>query len=138
MGAGPVLIDTDTLSEVLKGRDPRVAARAIEYLSLHGRLTFSIITRYEVLRGLQAKGATRQVERFEEVCRANVVLPLSDEVVTRAAEAYGGLHRRGALIGDADILIASTALVHGLDLATENTAHFERIPGLRIQSWRAP
>lgn len=46
------LIDTDTLSEVIKGRDPHVLRQAGEYLSAHQRFTFSIITRYEILRGL--------------------------------------------------------------------------------------
>lgn len=39
---------------------------------------------------------------------------------------------------DADILIAATALVHNLVLVTENRAHFQRIPKLRLESWRGP
>lgn len=38
-------------------------------------------------------------------------------------------------IGDADILIAATALVQGLVLTTNNEAHFRRIPGLRVDNW---
>lgn len=47
------LIDTDTLSEVMKGRDVHVQQKAQQYLSLHNRFCFSIITRYEILRGLK-------------------------------------------------------------------------------------
>ena len=137
MSTGPRLLDTVTLSEVIKGRDPGVLRRAREYLSIHGRFQFSIITRYEILRGLKAKVASRQVERFEEQCQASLVFPLSDEIVVRAAEIYGLLHRRGALIQDADILIAATALVHGLELVTENPSHFSRIPDLVIEGWRS-
>jgi antitoxin (DNA-binding transcriptional repressor) of toxin-antitoxin stability system len=43
---------------------------------------------------------------------------------------------RGELIGDADILIAATALEHGLAIATGNIVHFERIPGLQVVNWR--
>jgi tRNA(fMet)-specific endonuclease VapC len=39
---------------------------------------------------------------------------------------------------DADILIAATALEHGLLLATGNTAHLGRIPGLQVTNWRQP
>ena len=137
MPTGPRLLDTVTLSEVIKGRDPEVLRRAREYLSAHGRFQFSIITRYEILRGLKAKDAFRQVERFEEQCRESLVFPLSDEVVVRAAEIYGALHKRGTLIEDADILIAATALVHGLELVTENPSHFSRIPDLVIEGWRS-
>ena len=137
MPSDPRLLDTATLSDVIKGRDPGVLQRAREYLATHRRFQFSIITRYEILRGLQAKNAFRQVERFEEQCRASIVVPLSDDIVVRAAEIYGSLHRRGALIEDADILIAATALVHGLELVTENPSHFNRIPDLVFESWRS-
>jgi tRNA(fMet)-specific endonuclease VapC len=137
MPAGVRLIDTVSLSEVIKGRDARVVERAREYLEHHGKFHFSIITRYEILRGLKAKDAVRQVVLFEDQCRASVVLPLSDEIVVRAAEVYGFLHKQGGLIGDADILIAATALVHELHLVTENSAHFGRVPGLVVESWRA-
>lgn len=137
MATDPRLLDTVTLSEVIKGRDLEVLRRAREYLSVHGRFQFSIITRYEILRGLKAKDAFRQVERFEEQCRASLVFPLSDEIVVRAAEIYGSLRKRGALIEDADILIAATALVHGLELVTENLSHFSRIPDLVIEGWRS-
>jgi tRNA(fMet)-specific endonuclease VapC len=55
----PVLPDTDTLSEVMKGRAAHVRAKARHYLAAYGRFSFSIITRYEILRGLKAKAATR-------------------------------------------------------------------------------
>ena len=131
------LLDTTTLSEVIKGRDLSLLRCAREYLLIHGRFQFSIITKYEILRGLQAKDAVRQIERFEEQCRLSLVLPLSDEIVVRAAKIYGSLHKRGTLIEDADILIAATALVHGLGLVTENPSHFGRIPDLTVESWRS-
>jgi tRNA(fMet)-specific endonuclease VapC len=132
------LLDTDVLSEVIKGRDSLVAQRAQKYLQTHKRFTFSIITRYEILRGLKAKVALQQIAVFEDRCRESRVLPLTDTVVVQAAEIYAELHRRGRLISDADILIAATALTHDLTLVTENTGHFERITGLRLESWRSP
>jgi tRNA(fMet)-specific endonuclease VapC len=133
----PALLDTDTLSEVMRARDPGVGQRAAEYLAAHGRFTFSIVTRYEILRGLRAKRAARQAAAFEARCRASDVLPLSDPIVDRAAEIYGELHRVGQLISDADILIAATALEHGLILVTNNAAHFSRVQGLSWSNWRA-
>jgi hypothetical protein len=44
------------------------------------------------------------------------VLPLTDAVVMRASDIYADLYRRGQLIGDADILIAATALDAGRTL----------------------
>ena len=133
----PSLLDTDTLSEVMKGVDPQVQANARRYLSAFGRFTFSLITRYEILRSLKARGATRQLARFEQRCQRSVVLPLTDDIIVQAADLYALLHQEGQLISDADILIAATALKHNLVMVTENVNHFRRIPGLSIESWRS-
>jgi len=132
------MLDTDTLSEVMKGRDPIVAQHAQNHLERHKRFNFSIITRYEILRGLKAKDATQQIITFEARCRDSKVLPLTDAVVLRAAEIYADLHRLGRLISDADILIAATALTYDMTLITENSDHFRRIESLRLLSWRSP
>ena len=132
----PVLLDTDTLSEILKRRDDIVLQAAQAYLDEWQRFTLSVLTRYEILRGLQAKGAVRQELAFTALCQHSQVLPLTEPIAVRAAAIYADLQLRGELIGDADILIASTALEHGLIIATGNTAHFERIPGLQVVNWR--
>jgi tRNA(fMet)-specific endonuclease VapC len=126
----PSLLDTDTLSEVMKGRDPQVQRRARQCLASYGCFTFSIITRYEILRGLKAKGTTRQIAIFEERCRKSIVLPLTDEIVVRVADIYAVLHRKGQLISDADILIVATALTHGLTLVTRERCSFPAHPWL--------
>lgn len=131
------LLDTDTLSEVMKGRDAHVRENAWQYLATFGHFTFSIITRYEILRGLKARRATRQIARFEQRCQHSVVLPLTDAIIVRAADLYALLYQQGQLISDADILIAATALQHDLIMVTENGTHFRRIPNLTVAGWRA-
>jgi predicted nucleic acid-binding protein len=39
---------------------------------------------------------------------------------------------------DADLLIAATALEHGMTLATGNAADFSWIAGLTLEDWRQP
>ena len=134
MNSQPVLLDTDILSAIMR-RDARATARARVYLAQQRRFSFSVITRYEVLRGLLAKGATRQEEAFERLCAASEVLPLTNEIARRAAAVYATLRGQGRLIGDADILIGATALVHGYAVSTHNEAHLARIPSLTIENW---
>jgi tRNA(fMet)-specific endonuclease VapC len=117
MAQPKALLDTDILSAVLRGT-PAVAARSREYLAEHKAFAFSIITRYEILRGLKAKEATAQVQAFDRFCEASLVLPLTDEIVVRAAEIYASLRRRGQPTGDADILIGASALTHGFGVVT--------------------
>jgi tRNA(fMet)-specific endonuclease VapC len=62
-------------------------------------------------------------------------LPLTDAIVMRAATIYANLHQRGVLIGDADILIATTGLEHGLLVVTNNENHYQRIAGIQLENW---
>lgn len=133
----PTLIDSDTLSAIMKQRQVALT-NAQAYLAIHNRLTLSVITRYEILRGLKAIRATAQEAAFAQFCQANVILPVTDAIILRAADIYADLYQRGLLIGDADILIAATALEHGLVLVTNNTNHFGRIVNLQLQNWLVP
>jgi tRNA(fMet)-specific endonuclease VapC len=128
------LLDTDILSAVMR-KNPLAIERARSYLEVHRQFNFSLITRYEILRGLYAKGAGKQLAAFDKLCARSRVLPLTDPIVVQAAIIYDDLHRRGELISDADILIAATAITHGLAVVTNNEAHFRRIRDLQVVNW---
>jgi tRNA(fMet)-specific endonuclease VapC len=129
-----VLLDTDIVSAILN-RDSRVLSSAQEYYAAHGRFTYSIITQFEILRGLKARNVKRKLTDFRKINRLNEVLPLTDEIVEQAADIFAELHRKGSLINDADILIGATALVHGMAVATNNERHFSTITGLQVENW---
>ena len=57
------------------------------------------------------------------------------EVWKKATEIYMQLQRKGQLIKDADILIASYCIVHDYTLVTRNKSDFERIDGLKFVNW---
>jgi len=130
----PVLIDTDILSAIMRS-NASVLLNARKYLSVHGKFTISIITRYEILRGLKAKQAHRQLAVFERFCERCSILPITDDVIVRAADIYAILKQKGMLISDADILIAASALINGFGVVTNNEEHFKRIPLLRVENW---
>src|SRR5215831_8357580 len=134
MDLNKALLDTDVLSALMR-KDTIVITKAKAYLAQYGHFTISIITRYEILRGLKIKRATQQIARFEQFCLRNKVLPITDSVVKQAADIYADLYVRGELISDADILIAASALANGYEVATNNEKHFERIIGLHVQNW---
>jgi len=127
------ILDTDILSLLMR-KNAAVLARAGAYLSEHRQFTISIITRYEILRGLKAKGAVKQAERFEEFCARNRVLPIDDQIIIQAADIYADFYQRGELIADADILIAASALANSCGIVTNNEAHFRRVTGLRVEN----
>jgi predicted nucleic acid-binding protein len=132
------LLDTDTLSELLKQRNSTVAQHAAAYLQTHGQFAFSAFTRFEILRGYKESKATRQLPRFAAFCARSLILPVTDAIFDRAADLWVIARQGGHPHGDADLLIAATALEHARKLVTGNTAHFTWIPGLSVADWRQP
>jgi tRNA(fMet)-specific endonuclease VapC len=128
------LLDTDTLSLHLKGH-PQVMAYVQAYAQQHGILHFSLITHYEILNGLFYKDARQQLGRYESLLLDSRLIPLTPESVRVAANISAGLRAAGQIIGHTDVLIAGVALANGMQLATNNTRHFERIEGLHLVNW---
>jgi len=132
----PTLLDTDVLSEVLKQRSRLVKQRAADYLSEHQSFTFSEFTWFEIQRGLLDKNAVQQTEYFATFVTHCDVKSLDRKTFGKAAELWSKARQTGKPHSDADILIAATALVHNLTLATGNTKHYDWIESLKLDNWR--
>lgn len=132
------LLDTDILSEVLKAKDATVLGKAQQYLNQYGRLSFSAITFYEVMRGMRAGRATKQLANFLQRAGNSDVLAISLPILMRAADLWATAHAGGHPRADADLIIASTALESGRVLVTGNIAHFSWVQSLRVEDWRQP
>ncbi len=128
------VLDTDTLTAFFR-EDAAVVRQATAYLKHYDKLTISIVTYYEVLRGLSYVNATRQLKVLEEFIETNEVLALDMASIRCSADVYKQLRRHGELIGEADMLIAGIAIANGYTLATNNTRHFSRVQGLGIVNW---
>ena len=135
-----VLLDTDIFSEVLKQRDPLVAARAAAYRKAEGRFTISVVTAMEIAAGLHRVKAEKQYERFLAMLAGCEVLGLGQSEALLSARIDGDLHLRGTVVDLNDEMIAATALEAGLPVVTGNTTHFEAIRSagyeLRLENWR--
>ena len=141
--AEPVLLDTDTLSELSRGND-LVRARVQRYLTEFGRLTITAVTVFERLRGYRlalrdGKPFERQLQAFEALVANCVVLPFDQAAASVAAEIWSASSRsHRQQLGD--ILIASIAVSRQIPLATRNKRDFQRIiktsgVDLRLLDW---
>lgn len=130
----PALVDTDILSEFLRGTE--IAVQNVnEYLQSYDAINFTIITYYEILNGLLYKDARKQLSKFTEFANLNRILPLTLSATRQAAEIYATLRKKGQPIGHTDCLIAGIALSNNLQLITNNEDHFKRVKGLKINNW---
>ena len=132
------LLDTDTISEILRRRNATVEKHASRYLSEHSVFAYSVITHYEIVRGLLAVQATRKLQEYRVFASNTLVVPLAEPVLERAAELWVEGHRNGKSHNDADLIIAASALTHARVLVTGNTSHFDWVPGLQLANWRQP
>lgn len=130
------LLDTDILSEVLKAKNRRVLNHANEYLAEHDRFCFSAMTFYELIRGVRATNAARQLEAFAKLAASSDLLPVDLATLDRAASLWAEARNGGHPRNDADLIIAATALQANRVLVTGNTSHFAWIQGLRTDNWK--
>jgi len=128
------LIDTNIISAFMRG-DTAVIHKTEKYLRFHRTLSVSVITYYELIRGLKALSNNNKLNAFKKFMSSCEILDLDSLTAEKAAEIYDALKKKGTLIEDADILIAATAIKNELVVITDNTRHFDRIDNLEISNW---
>ena len=134
------LLDTDILSEYIKGYDATVVERCNRYARDHGVFTFTSVTVFEIVAGLERKDARSQLNKLLAWLSRNEEITPAAADYLRAAKLKGTAARQGASVELPDCLIAAMAIRLGLPLVTGNTKDFEAIQragiGLEIENWR--
>lgn len=125
------LIDTDWLIQVLHGNAD--AAQTIEDLAPEGLAT-SLINYGELYHGAYyARDPQPALEALNDVLTGIEMLPLTPAIMERFAIVRGQLTRnQRQQVGDMDLLIAATALEHGMTLVTFNRRDYDLVPGLTL------
>jgi predicted nucleic acid-binding protein len=124
------LIDTGISVLFLKGEQ-----QAVETLTSVATLglALSVISYGEIQEVLRWGGdPAGNREGFRRFLRGVRILDVTRRVANQLAVVRGDLRQRSLIFGDADILIAATALEHDLILIRRNTRHFERVRRLRL------
>ena len=82
--------------------------------------------------GQTPKSAREKRSDFVEAIIGGVaVLDFTTAVARQHARVAMDLARRGQMIGAHDMIIAATALYHGMALLSDNLQEFSRVPNLR-------
>ena len=122
------LLDTNFISELRKGDRANRGVQAWTMGNDPGLCALSVVTLAEIRKGIEDKRRTdsRQAHAIEQwlgtirVDYAANILPISIEI----ADRWGSLMSRTQLPPQ-DLLLAATALEHGLTVITRNVADFE-------------
>ncbi|BBE73891.1 tRNA(fMet)-specific endonuclease VapC [Pleomorphomonas sp. SM30] len=127
------LLDTNIISHMI--RYPTGTALARFETTDPGTAVTSIIVAAELRFGYVKAGSQRLAADVEATLTSVGVLDWTLPCDRIYAEIRGDLHRRGALIGPMDMLIAAHALALDATLVTDNEDEFRRVAGLKIENW---
>ena len=136
------LLDTNVVSELRKIGDGKADARVAAWVDTEDAESFfiSAITILELERGVlgiqrrdAAQGARLRAWLDNHVRPefAGRILPIDDQIAMRCAHLHIPDRRN-----EVDALIAATALVHGLTVATRNVRDFEGTGVVVVIPWQ--
>ena len=137
----PYLLDTNLVSEAIK---PRPEAHVVAWLAAQPSTTvyLSVLTLGEIEQGIVRAPNPRRAERLTRWLEAELlprfrgrVLPVDAEIVKTWGQITGRALLRGQSVGYIDSLLAATAIVHGLILATRNVRDVTMLPVQTINPW---
>ena len=130
------LLDTNTVSYVIKGNFPHVRQRLMQVPIRE--VGISVITEAELRFGVaRLPQATKLAIVVEEFLRRVEVLVWDSQAAQRYAQLRAALEERGEPMGNLDLMIAAQAIAADAILVT-NDRGFRKVKGLRIEDWRKP
>lgn len=126
------LLDADTVSYALRGRG-QVATRILQRAP--SELCISAVTLAELRFGAEAKKSEKLRRAIRSFVKNVGVIAFDEAAAERFAEVAADLAESGTPIGVFDTLVAAQALALGLVVVTNNTRHFGRVAGLKVENW---
>ena len=99
------------------------------------RCAISEITYAELLYGVEkSEHQSRNLKTLKLFMLDLQILTISTSIVLFAKEK-ARLKRIGQPVDNFDLLIGATAIHHNLVLVTNNTKHFQRLHGIKLEDW---
>ena len=129
------LLDTSVYCQPLKPRPlPSVRGR---WEALGDEvLAISVVCEAELFYGLELKQSANLVAKYDALLKNRLhTFPVDVKIAATFGQTKAAARKSGHACPDFDILIAATAKVHGLILATLNYRHFAGIEGLALEDW---
>ena len=127
------LLDTDTVIYFLKGNET-----VIDNFKAHMDMpkALSVITYGELVYGCRkSQRPTANLARIYRLAELYPVIDVTRAVMDSFGDIKAQLSASGHTVDDFDLLIGCSALTLNYAVVTNNTRHYEKIPGLRVINW---
>jgi len=130
------LLDTNTVSFIIKGNIPRVRERLLKVPI--AEVAISVITEAELRFGVARLPQASKLGIVVEEFLGRLEIIAWDSIAARHyARVRAALEERGEPMGNLDLMIASQALAVTAIVVT-NDRVFRRVKGLTIEDWTKP
>lgn len=127
------LLDTNACSKYLRGRRP-LTLRVRQHF---GSCSLSSVSAAELfVWAFRAKSSHRWLVAVDGFLAGIQHYDVTLEISRLSGSLRAARLDQGQAAPLADMLIAATALFHGLTLVTHNVADFQSIPGLQLDDWQ--
>ncbi|MGH9497829.1 MAG: type II toxin-antitoxin system VapC family toxin [Terriglobales bacterium] len=127
------LLDTNTVSYVIKGNFPRVRERLLKVQMAD--VGISVVTEAELRFGLARRPEASKLKiAVEEFLLRVEILPWGSNAAGHYADIRAALEDEGEPVGNLDLMIAAQALAAKAVLATHDRV-FRKVKGLRLEDW---
>ncbi|KKN26401.1 hypothetical protein LCGC14_0875040 [marine sediment metagenome] len=130
-----VLLDTDILIGIL--RDNKEAVSKIsKLLAKHVILFTTSINTAELYFGAHLSEKSQEnLEAVEKLTKTINIIPFELNQSKIYGEVRSDLQKKGEIINELDIFIATIAIEKDLPIITRNTKHFDKILKLTVDTW---
>ena len=127
------LLDTNIWIAIANG-EPGAVARFRQFDPAH--VAVCSVVRAELMFGARkSRRVEENLKGFRRLLEPFVSLPFDDLAAGHYSMIRASLEQAGKPIDANDLLIAAIALANDCCLVTRNSREFERVAGLRVESW---
>ncbi len=127
------LLDTNTCVYLLNGNP--VLKKKANKIGVYSLALANCVLAELYFGAYNSAKVQANLKRIELFKRNLTIFSDSEDSSALFGKIKTSLRSKGRIIEDFDILIASIAISNNCILVTNNTEHFQRIEGLKIENW---
>jgi predicted nucleic acid-binding protein len=130
------ILDSTLIIDLLRG-DPG-AVKKVSEIEDNGEVATTPINIYEVIFGIYKSTGNheKRVSEAKKLLTRMETYPFDDKSAEEAARILGTLVRGGITVNALDVFVAAIAMTNGCEsVVTRNKSHFDKIPGLKVETY---
>ena len=130
------LFDTDALSQIIKRSPSMTFIRKLASIPPEQQFTTTITIGEMVYGAYKSDRPEYFIDKLENLVWRNIqALPFDENAARVYGKVRAQMEKRGIVLLEPDLRIASIALQHNFTIITGNIKHFKKVPGLAVENW---